>query len=258
MADEQNETQDAAAPGQGGGEAGHPEGVGQSGSSPAPIDPQAGAGRPGEAELAALRARFPLPDGVEDVVVNRAQLARAMAVSENTITKWIGQGLPVLEEGTNGREYAFQLGDCYAWRRRREEEDRHARAAADAASAQLAMQFIGADENDELAGLSARQIEDLSDALYKRNRTAEQQGELVRAHRVRGLFESMMVLMVNTLEALPDYAEREFGLSPEQVERLQGRCGQALNDCRQQLEELTRGTGEVVAIGGGQGALPLE
>ncbi|MBS8228416.1 DUF1441 family protein [Vannielia litorea] len=204
------------------------------------------------------RALYPLPDGVEDVVVNRSQIARALAVSEPTITKWIGAGMPVLEEGGNGREYAFQLGDCYAWRMAREAEASAARGAAEAAASQLAMQFIGADEGDDLAGLSALEIERLSDAAYKRNRTAEQQGELVRAHRVRALFESMMVLMVNTLEALPDYAEREFGLTPEQVERLQARCGKALNDCRQQLEELTRGTGEVVAMTGGQEALPLE
>ncbi|MBL3611465.1 hypothetical protein JMM60_22460, partial [Rhodovulum sulfidophilum] len=57
-------------------------------------------------DLADLRRLYPLPEGVEDTAMNRAQIARALDVSDNTISKWIAQGMPVLEEGGNGREYA--------------------------------------------------------------------------------------------------------------------------------------------------------
>lgn len=52
--------------------------------------------------------RFPLPAGVADAVLNKSQLARALAVSEPTIDRWVADGMPVLSAGTNGRSYEFQ------------------------------------------------------------------------------------------------------------------------------------------------------
>ncbi|MBK5924772.1 hypothetical protein CCR90_13540 [Rhodovulum sulfidophilum] len=99
-------------------------------------------------DLAELRRLYPLPEGVEDTAMNRAQIARALDVSDNTISKWIAQGMPVLEEGGNGREYAFSPADCYAWRRHRDAEARAAKAAADRSASQLAMAFRNLDEED--------------------------------------------------------------------------------------------------------------
>ncbi|OLS45955.1 hypothetical protein BV509_17400, partial [Rhodovulum sulfidophilum] len=148
-----------------------------------------------EIDTADLRRRYPLPEGVEDAPMNRAQIARALNVSDNTITKWIAQGLPVLEEGGNGREYAFSPADCYAWRMHRDAETRAAKSAADTAAAQLAMAFRNLDEDDANAasGLTARQIAEEAEADYKYQRAAEQRGELTRTARVRDLFEDMLV-----------------------------------------------------------------
>ena len=52
---------------------------------------------------------FPLPDGVDDGVLNRGQLAEALRVSEPSITSWIRDGMPVLSQGGNGQAITFWL-----------------------------------------------------------------------------------------------------------------------------------------------------
>lgn len=247
MSKSETETEQAAASGQGGG--GEKEATGC-------LVPDAQA--PRDADLAVLRDRYPLPRGVPDESVNRMQLARGMDVSENTITKWIGQGMPVLQHGGNGREYVFQLGDCFAWRMAGEAARDQARQAGDAAASQLAMTFVGAEEDDEDMGLTAKQIGDLAEARYKRNKAAEQQRELVRVARVQVLFEAMLTTFVATVESLADFAELEFGLDADQIERLERRCAGALDICRSELAQLVEGgAGETLALRR-QEALPLE
>ncbi|WP_237400491.1 terminase small subunit [Rhodovulum visakhapatnamense] len=204
-----------------------------------------------EIDTADLRRRYPLPEGVEDAPMNRAQIARALNVSDNTITKWIAQGLPVLEEGGNGREYAFSPADCYAWRMHRDAETRAAKSAADTAAAQLAMAFRNLDEDDAnaAAGLTARQIAEEAEADYKYQRAAEQRGELTRTARVRDLFEDMLVEFRRTVTTLVDYCEMEFSLDPEETAKLESRCDGALMRARSNLEiAIGRGAAETVPL----------
>ncbi|BAQ69433.1 hypothetical protein NHU_02281 [Rhodovulum sulfidophilum] len=212
-------------------------------------------------DLADLRRLYPLPEGVEDTAMNRAQIARALDVSDNTISKWIAQGMPVLEEGGNGREYAFSPADCYAWRRHRDAETRAAKAAADRSASQLAMAFRNLDEEDAnaSAGLTAKQIAEEADADYRYQRAAEQRGELTRTARVRDLFEDMLVEFRRTITTLVDYCEMEFSLDPEETAKLEARCDGALVRARGNLEQaIGRGAAEPVALRrGDQGEMGL-
>ncbi|HGG04736.1 MAG TPA: hypothetical protein ENK28_04705 [Aliiroseovarius sp.] len=218
--------------------------------------------------LTDLRAKYPLPDGVSDAVVNRAQLAVALAVSENTITKYMSQadgGMPVLSVGGNGREYEFQLADCYAWRMARDEEARRQKAAGDQAALQLALAFRNDDEalvNSGERVLSAKDIRAESEADLQRNKAAELRGELVRASRVREAFEDMMVAFRITITTVVDYSEMEFGLTPEQVEKLQRRCDAVLVQARTELSKVmgNNGQGRVAVLsrpGSDQGDLSV-
>lgn len=199
-------------------------------------------------EMIALKRRFPLPPEVEDQVVNRTQLAKALNASEPTLSKWLAKGMPCIQEGGNGRDYEFQLSDCYAWRMAVLEEDRAAKARADAAAAQLAMQFANDEAIDEAeARLSPREVREQSEAQLIRMRAAEARGDLVRTERVRTVFEGMLERVRVTLITMPDFAEREFGLTPAQVEVLERRCFGAMTDLRQMLEELITG-GDVVEL----------
>lgn len=190
-----------------------------------------------DAELNQLRAKHPLPDGIEDAVLNRSQLAIALGVSDNTVTKYLSKGLPCNSQGGNGRDYEFQLSDCYAWRMAQDEEAAAKKSAGDRAAAQMALLFRGEDadfESDQPV-LTAKQIKEEADADYHRNRAAELRGELTRVSGVREMVETMIVDFRTQITALVDFAEMEFGLSPDEVDKFQKRCDGALIQARQEM-----------------------
>lgn len=181
----------------------------------------------------ALR-RFPLPDDMKDETINRRQCAVALDVSEPMVTRYLGQGLPVLSKGTNGQAYEFQLSEVYAWKLWRDAETRAHETAAEAAAIQMRMLFRNDDEADHSDhAMSAEQIAKEADADYKRNRAAELRGELVRRARVSDLFEEVLIEFRTQVTSLVDFAEMEFALTPEQVDKMQRRCDAALISARQ-------------------------
>jgi phage terminase Nu1 subunit (DNA packaging protein) len=184
-------------------------------------------------------AAYPLPEGVEDGVLNRAQVARAFNVSENTVGKWIGQGMPVEAQGQNGVGYELRLSHCYAWKMARDAARAEERARSDQIAAQAALAFLNLDaEEDERPSLTAKQMKELSEAEFRRNQLAEQKGELVRANRVREVFEHILGAVRANVTTVADYAEREFGLTPAQVEKLDARCADLLRSMRSEIEEV--------------------
>jgi len=197
---------------------------------------------------------WPLPQGVEDGILNRAQLARAFSVSENTITKWMAQGMPVLSEGQNGVAYEFRLSHCYAWRQDRDQKVRAEKARGDQVAAQAALAFrnLDADQEEAEGGLTADEVKKWSEAEYARNRLAEQRGDLVRADRVRVLMEEVMVMVGGSLDTLPDFIELHFSPTVEQVQMVEKRSDQLRAKIRSQIEDLLQRSAVIVPIGGRQ------
>lgn len=204
-----------------------------------------------DGELEDILRRFPLPEGVEDMEVNRKTLAKALNVSENTISKYQDAGMPVLEAGTNGKDYKFQLSECYAWRMARDADDQARRALETANADQLALAFRNPDEDasEETVGLTARQIADESDAEIKRLRAAEARRDLVNANRMRVLLEDLLVQCRDSIMTMVDFCELEFSLSPDQVAKLQARCVDQLRGMRGAIErEIILPKGDLVAM----------
>lgn len=180
----------------------------------------------------------PLPDGVVDALANRSQIGLALQVSENTITKWIGQGMPVHKEGGNGREYKFQLSHCYAWRMARDAQLQMEKKKADQAAAQMSMLFRNHDAEDPNDGLlSAEDVIRESQADVMRNKAAEMRGELVRAHRTKATMEDALMTFRNFAITMVDFAEMEFGLNPDEVAKFQKRSHGMLSEVRRQFED---------------------
>ncbi len=202
---------------------------------------------------------WPLPEGVADGVLNRAQLARAFNVSENTITKWLGLGMPALSDGQNGVPYEFQLAACHAWRQSRDEKARAGKQRGDLLAMQAALAFrnLESDQEEAEGGLTADDLRKWSEAEYQRNRVAEQRGDLVRAEAMRRLLEDLLVLLGNAMDTLPDFAELNFGLTSDQVAQLQARCDAVRIETRQKVEEALLKPGAVIAIGTRQGELVI-
>lgn len=198
-------------------------------------------------------AKWPLPAGVEDGVVNRAQLAKAFSVSENTVTKWISQGMPVLTEGQNGVSYELMLSHCWAWRQWRDDRARAAKDLGDRIAAQAALAFLnlGDDASEDERPMTAAETRAWAEAEFHRNRVAEQRGDLMRAARVRQTMEDIMVGFGTALDTLPDWAELEFGLTPDQVQKLQDRADAIRLEARREIDRLL-GDSAVVSPSFGQ------
>ena len=184
--------------------------------------------------------QYPLPDGVENATLNRAQLARAMNVSETTLSKWIAAGMPVATEGGNGQAYEFDLHHCYAWRLWRTGVEDEKRQRADKAAAQLALTFLSVDDGDDADrnadAMDPKKVRELAEAEFHRMRAAEMRGDLVRRDRVEKMLENVLSIMRETLVGYGDFLEAELGLEPAQVATVQTRADQALRDLRHGIE----------------------
>ncbi|MBW4089910.1 MAG: terminase small subunit [Proteobacteria bacterium] len=74
------------------------------------------------------------------MTVNKAELAHILRVSLPTLTRWIlkyGPDFPVLERGTNGRDYAFDASAVSAFLRAQQEAQAASREEKDEQLAQL-------------------------------------------------------------------------------------------------------------------------
>lgn len=187
--------------------------------------------------LAAMLRAYPLPQGVEDADMNQQELAQALSTTVNTVGKWIGAGMPVVEAGGMGKQYVLRLSHCYAWRRARKAEedqrDRHNRAQINA----LQAEFLGFDTNDPAAQLTAKQRAELAEADIKHSRAKQLRRQLVPLGDVVELIEGLFVTIRNAIEGMPDRLERELSLSPEEVVAVQRIGDDILGAMSEQIEE---------------------
>lgn len=176
----------------------------------------------------AVLALYPLPKGVSDADVNRGQLAQAFGVSTNTVDKWRVDGMPVEQEGTNGTSYVFRLSYCWAWREARQADERAVKASGDAAAHQLRMHFLNLQENNSRVLMSADQRIKEAEAEMKYNLAARARRELIHAAEVESLLSGMASEFRAGVQNLPDWAERELGLTPPQVTQMIAYCDEIL------------------------------
>lgn len=186
-------------------------------------------------ELAQLRDTYPLPDGMEDVECSLTDLQGVFNVSTNTLTDWHrAQGMPIKQEGGNGRAYVFQLSDVWAWfkdREARRDDDEKAKRE-NLAKARLAL-FPDDEERSD--------VETLSHAERLKAYAAEQEWFKTSAFReaycsresVRELVETMLTTVRETLEALPNRLERDAAATPQQVALSVTVCDQTLGRLRE-------------------------
>lgn len=180
-------------------------------------------------------AAYPLPDGIEDQTFNRELMARAMDVSVVTITKWIDEGMPVLQRGGNGQSYEFLFSQCYAWRLWREGRDAASRQAKLSNANQMAMLFLGQEDTADRPNLTPKEVREWSEAELIRNKAAEQRGELVRTAHVTRVLDNVLSGARNAIANAPDWLEQEFSLGPHQVEKSQTYFDGLLDEMRHQI-----------------------
>jgi phage terminase Nu1 subunit (DNA packaging protein) len=181
--------------------------------------------------------RFPLPEGVTDAVVNKAQLAAAFSTSETTIDKWMRRkGFPVVAGGSNGVAYQFRLSEVWAWREAQKAQDAAHQRAVETAVHQLRMVLRNVEDDDSDLALSPRERRDEYEAEARYLATARQRRELVPTAEVLALLETLFGMIRDGLDAHPDRVARELGLDGGAVEKLVALNDDLINQLRRQIE----------------------
>ncbi len=182
--------------------------------------------------------RYPLPEGVEDALLNKTEIAGALRVSVNTVDKWVRAGCPFEEEGTNGQAYVFRLAVVWAWKSERDAAERERRLQADRAARQLQQHFLGLDEGtDRASDLTHRDRRDMAQSELVYMQAAQRRRELVQTSEVAELLEAVLGHVRDFAIAMPDRLAREMALSPEQTERVIAMFDEALEQLRDTIEE---------------------
>jgi phage terminase Nu1 subunit (DNA packaging protein) len=204
----------------------------------APFD---GVRRASPADLDELVARHPLPEGVPDATVNKAQLATALGASDTTLSNWLRRGLPFEEAGTNGREYKFRLSTAFAWVQAMREGEAEARRAGDEAAAQLSLALLGDDALDrDAATLSPGEQKRLLEVELQRLQLAREKGALIKRDEVVGAFEDTFAAIRDALDALPDRLARELGVEGRDLERIEAACDDVLAGAERAVARLVK------------------
>ena len=82
------------------------------------------------------------------------------------------------------------------------------------------MAFLGIDKKDQKAGLSPAQMRELAQAELVWMQAAERRRSLVQVDEMVELLDLVFGEVRAGLDGLPDWLEREFSLSGEDVERV--------------------------------------
>ena len=171
-----------------------------------------------EADISELVAKYPLPAGVPDNVLNRTDLADFFGVSANTIGAWISAGMPVESQGTNGQAYEFLPSKCWAWKSARDRSEAAARSAAQDTIAAMRLALTGGKAGDTIDALSPKEKQEAIAAAREHETFKRHRNELMVRADVEDLLENMFLLIRDASNTMPDALERANVIAGDDVE----------------------------------------
>ncbi len=174
-------------------------------------------------------------------LLNRAQVAQIFGVSENTIDKWRAKGMPVEVEGGNGSPYGFKASACRNWYDRDRAREAAEKREAEDFIAQQRMEFLGLKKDEKKAGLSPAQMRELAQAELVWMQAAEKRRSLIQVDEVVELLDLILGEQRAGMDNLPDWLEREFSLTGEQVERAVRYCDGILKTTQEAISRAALG-----------------
>lgn len=188
-----------------------------------------------QSEIDDLVARHPLPEGVTDCVMNREELAEALATSLPTITSWIGAGMPVQQQGGLGKAYELRLSVCFAWRQaQRMREDLESQQRRNSIAA-MRLALVGGANGDSIEALDPKQRREILTAQIEQERFQAQRNQLLRRDDVREMLEELFSMVRDTMDAAPDRVERIQAMPPKAVEAFILVCDGAIDEFKAKI-----------------------
>ena len=149
------------------------------------------------------------------ILLNRRELARAMGVSDRTVDRWIEDGCPCEQPGSNGVPYRFDVEQVRAWRDEIDRAKQAEKERREAAIREAQLELMGGEN----IGLPPDRA--LLEADMLRMKARKMRGELVEADDVRQTFEQCFAYLAQFLQALPDRLALQAGLDPAAQDALQ-------------------------------------
>ena len=199
-------------------------------------------------ELAAVVRDHPLPEGIDDLAMNVSEIALALNVSANTVTKWVARAVPasewqalpsfpVIEMGGPGKPYEIQLGHAYAWRQHQKgvEEERSSSAAR--AIARMQATFLNIEGEADGPVMTAKMRREMAEADVVWSKAQMLRRRLVDVTEVQAVWAAVFQIVRNGMESMPDRLERELGLKPDQVDLVVRLADDILREMADRIEE---------------------
>lgn len=133
---------------------------------------------------------------------NKADLANWFGVALTTVDQWLRRGCPYITRGERGRQWQFDFLAVCKWR----------------------FGAIDDDAEDDPEKMPAKDRLDWYRGTRERTKHLQESGDLLTvADYERELSRSFKAVSV-TLESLADVLERDCGIAPDAVERVQSVC----------------------------------
>lgn len=190
-----------------------------------------------EIDIDEMVQQHPLPSGVEDLLLNRSDLAQAFNVSLNTVDKWIMAGMPVEKGGTNGQAYQLRLSACWAWKQHRDQVEETEKEAKLAAVRQLRLQMVGGESGDSVDSLSPGQKREIFQTQTAYEDFRRQRGELMHRKEVEEMLTDVFKTLRDAVIALPDTLEQKAHIDPKAAALVESICDNALESMSAQTRE---------------------
>lgn len=195
-----------------------------------------------EFEIEALCKRYPLPEGVEDCPMSREELAETLEVSLNTVTAWLSKGMPMAQEGGNGKAYELQLSACFAWRQAQKADEDLRSEKVKRAQAAMRLALVGGSAGDTIEALDPKTRREIIAAQIEQERFQRDRNQLMRRDDVHETFEVVYGIIRDRMNAAPDLIERRSALvaHPKIVADLIDTCDDVVSDVRGAIDRFWR------------------
>lgn len=156
------------------------------------------------------------PGAGDAIRLNKRELARALGISEPSVTALIDDGCPVVRGGSNGVAYEFDLADVRRWKDDRDRAKAAKEEQKKQAVTQLTLGLEGGQARDDQHLTPKARIDWLNaELLTNKARTAR--GELVEAAAVSAEFEAVFKEIATFLQSIPDQMARRLDWAPGAV-----------------------------------------